>query len=836
VLSVLEDHEGSLWVGTQTGGLNRLVDGNVTTYTRNNGLTNDLVMSVFEDEDGTLWLGTLGGGINFYKNGVLSLFERNHELPSQHITSVLKDSDGVLWAGTLRHGVCRFDEKGIKIFSTREGLTNNMIRCLFEDNDRYLWVGTDNGLNRIKNDNIETFRVNEGLSHNTVMSICQDSEGNFWIGTEKGLTRYNRSGFTTFSDKDGLSGNRIQCLYCDSEKNLWIGTGQNGLNLYKDGRFFSFTTRDNLHNDMIVQVIDDDQGGLWLGSAKGIFKIDKSQLINLSQGKTDKILCYSYTTADGMKSNDCSGGVSPTVVKGKDGKLWFPTTGGVSLIDPEDITYNSIPPKVIVEYLVVDGQRIDLWDVNNPKKLIIPPGKKRFEFYFTALSFIAPNRIRFRHMLDKYDSKTVESGTLRTAQYTKIPPGEYTFSVYACNNDGMWNQKGASITFRLKPYFYQTIWFYAICILSVLGIGLLAFGIRLRRLKKQAEHLTRLVNKRTRELHIRNEELEAIDRMVKTINKEIELNKLLKSILKQALNLFSKAERGSILLLDKKTGLFKVAAYKNYEAKIKKLSFEYDEAIKRYTEGTKQLEEGVYIIRDFKNRAGKEKIKGFPVPKSMLAMTMEIDNKLEGFLVLDNMSDPDAFDHSDLKKLQRFREHAITALIKARTHKKLEEAAITDPLTGLFNRRRLNEIILNESYRFDRSKKAFTLIICDIDNFKLINDKCGHDCGDYILEELAKLMRASIRKQDVVGRYGGEEFLFLLPDTPLEAGKILGEKIRAAIETHDFKFSKKKHRVTVTLGLAEYNRKMDIDLLIKKADEALYTGKQNGRNQVVAGN
>jgi hypothetical protein len=96
-----------------------------------------------------------------------------------------------------------------------------------------------------------------------------------------------------------------------------------------------------------------------------------------------------------MKSNDCSGGVSPSVAKCRDGKLWFPTTGGVSLVDPDNISLNSKPPKVVIENLVVDGQRIDLWDVKNPNKVIIPPGKKRFEFYFTALSFIAPNRIRF---------------------------------------------------------------------------------------------------------------------------------------------------------------------------------------------------------------------------------------------------------------------------------------------------------------------------------------------------------------------------------------------------------------------------------------------------------
>ena len=169
-------------------------------------------------------------------------------------------------------------------------------------------------------------------------------------------------------------------------------------------------------------------------------------------------------------------------------------------------------------------------------------------------------------------------------------------------------------------------------------------------------------------------------------------------------------------------------------------------------------------------------------------------------------------------------------LLKA--YEKLELLARTDPLTHLSNRRDMMEKIEYEKRRCDRSGNSFVLTIGDIDFFKSINDTYGHDAGDYVLTEISALMTTMLRKQDIVGRWGGEEFLLFFPDTPLEGGRIVADKVRHAIEEHTFEFSGETIKVSMTFGVCEYNKGMKIDVCLKKADQALYRGKQNGRNQV----
>ena len=163
----------------------------------------------------------------------------------------------------------------------------------------------------------------------------------------------------------------------------------------------------------------------------------------------------------------------------------------------------------------------------------------------------------------------------------------------------------------------------------------------------------------------------------------------------------------------------------------------------------------------------------------------------------------------------------------------LEKMATTDPLTKLFNRRYMTEKILDEVTRFARNKKTFAIVICDIDKFKNINDSYGHDAGDYILVTISQLMVKSVRLQDTVARWGGEEFLFLLPETELKGGGIVAEVLRKKIEEQNFIYNKTKIPVTMTFGVSVFDREMEYKDVIKNADEALYEGKESGRNKVV---
>ncbi len=177
--------------------------------------------------------------------------------------------------------------------------------------------------------------------------------------------------------------------------------------------------------------------------------------------------------------------------------------------------------------------------------------------------------------------------------------------------------------------------------------------------------------------------------------------------------------------------------------------------------------------------------------------------------------------------------------LKTANHIKLEEAHILleeisrkDPLTSISNRRDIIDKINYETIRFERNQKTFSLVMGDIDHFKSVNDRYGHDCGDYILKALADTIVSTIRKQDIVGRWGGEEFILLLPETNIEGGKITAEKVRIRIEQNNFKYNNKIIPVTITFGVSEHSYNKDIDVCIKEADIALYKGKNNGRNRV----
>jgi diguanylate cyclase (GGDEF)-like protein len=167
------------------------------------------------------------------------------------------------------------------------------------------------------------------------------------------------------------------------------------------------------------------------------------------------------------------------------------------------------------------------------------------------------------------------------------------------------------------------------------------------------------------------------------------------------------------------------------------------------------------------------------------------------------------------------------------SNNKLDIMSRTDPLTGLSNRRDVNEKIEAELVRFERNKNPFSLILGDIDHFKKINDTFGHDAGDYVLVQVAQLMTQSIRRQDVVARWGGEEFLIFLPETNIAGGLKLAEDIRQKIEVEEFCFDQKNIAVTMSFGVCISEAKLPSKSLVKKADDCLYKAKETGRNKIV---
>ncbi len=515
ITSLYEDREGSLWIGTNKGGLHRLRDTAVTTYTTKEGLSHDMISCIVEDRAGNLWIGTERGGVNRLKDGKLNLkLTTRQGLLSNVVYSLMKDSAGDLWIGTSA-GLNRFKTGEITGYTTREGLSDNQFFKLFEDKHGTIWISLRENLNRFHKGKFIGFNREEEIANKSIRCFHEDLQGNLWLGTYgSGLYLFKNGTFTPFSTREGLVDNEVECIYEDENRVLYIGT-RGGLSRLAGGKFTNFTANDGLVDSDVRVILEDATGHLWLAGRAGISRIDQKELLDFAQGKIEKIHPLHLDESDGMKNPWCKDGI-----KTRDGQLWFATDMGTAVIDPNNIKKNTLPPPVVIEEVKADGETIDM---NREKeRLVIPPGKRKIEFYYTGLSFINPSKGKFKLKLAGYDNDWIDVGNARSATYTGLSPGKYTFTVTACNGDGVWNREGTSLSFYLQPYFYQTAWFYLLAGLFVILAGFSLYRFRVRQLQARKEELEALVEMRTRDLKHRTIELENAHRKLQQTTEIIE--------------------------------------------------------------------------------------------------------------------------------------------------------------------------------------------------------------------------------------------------------------------------------------------------------------------------
>jgi diguanylate cyclase (GGDEF)-like protein len=235
----------------------------------------------------------------------------------------------------------------------------------------------------------------------------------------------------------------------------------------------------------------------------------------VAKGKLRAIPWRLFGTADGMESSECNGGNQPAGIRTRNGRLWFATLKGAVVVDPERLSTNAVPPPVQLEEVIVDKRRLE--PVRDAR---IPPGSGALEFHYAGLSFLAPQKVRFRYRLEGFDKEWVDAGTRRAAYYTNTPPGRYRFHVIACNNDGVWNEKGATFSFTLAPHVYQTRWFFSICAGALLFLVTGLYRLRIQNLTHRRSELVRLVGERTRQLEEANTRLAQANRALRRLSSQ----------------------------------------------------------------------------------------------------------------------------------------------------------------------------------------------------------------------------------------------------------------------------------------------------------------------------
>ena len=495
IFSFYADHEGSLWIGRSGAGLERLRPSFISTFAKEDGLPNESVRSVYESSDGSLWMGTQGGGVARLQNGKLTTYGHADGLPSRLVWALAEDRNHDIWAGT-EAGPARFTSRGFVVDPDVQALAGKPVKCFLETRDGDFWIGTDKGgLYRRHNGTLLNFTTKDGLSSNYIRDIHEDRAGALWLATDDGVTRWKDGRFTAYTTKDGLSNRFVRSIHEDRDGTLWFGTYGGGLNRFRDGRFKVYTAADGLFDRTVSQILEDDRGNFWMSSNRGISRVSKKDLDDFAAGRISTFVSISYGSDDGMKNIECNGGSQPAGWKTRDGKLWFPTMGGVVSIDVKSVQHNLTPPPVIIEQI-----RINKTAVDGRGDVQLPAGSGELEIRYAGLSFLSPRRVYFRYRLEGFDKEWQDVGNRRIARYTNIPPGRYRFQVTACNNDGVWNERGASFAFRLQPLFYQNLWYYGLC-----GVFFAAsiFGmhrLRIRRLKLREKELHLRVDERTAEL------------------------------------------------------------------------------------------------------------------------------------------------------------------------------------------------------------------------------------------------------------------------------------------------------------------------------------------------
>ncbi len=493
-----EDREGNWWAGLEADGLVRLHERQFHTAAGGNLAPAKAARSVCQDSDGAVWIGTLSGGLNCRREGNGTNLTVVEDVPQGSVFCVCPDASGRLWISAGNEDLFVREGGAFKQVSP----VVHGVKAILADHTGRVWFGTTSGLffaDRKSPDEIQPFK---GIGRRNVRAMSEDQAGVLWAGTGSGeLYRIAGDTATAFRPTDDQESGAIWSVLADRDGAVWVGTFRGGLLQFRDGQFTRYGKKEGLPDNVICQILDDGRGNLWLGSHQGVFRIGKSELNDMAQGKARFVSCVAYGRSDGLPSLECSGGYQPAAWLGQDGKLWFTTAKGAVWVQPEEIRPNLLPPPVVIEEVLVDGQTKSVGKAGEtgsalpglpPAMLEVPPGKHQFEFRYTGLSLVSPDRIQFRYRLEGADADWIQAGTRRFAHYNFLPHGDYRFHVIACNSDGVWNEAGTALAVKILPHVYETWWFRVLVGMVILSV--VAGTVRhtaTRRLHQKMEQLER---------------------------------------------------------------------------------------------------------------------------------------------------------------------------------------------------------------------------------------------------------------------------------------------------------------------------------------------------------
>jgi signal transduction histidine kinase/ligand-binding sensor domain-containing protein len=515
ITALLRDRDGALWLGTIDQGIYRVHGNKVDHFDTADGLSGKTIWSFYQDREGNIWVVTTEG-IDYFRDLPVVSFSTEEGLKADDVVSVLAARDGTIWVGndgsldSIRDGT-------VSSLPTGKGLPGRQVTSLLEDNAGRLWVGVDDKLWIYQNGHFAEIKRADGGHIGTVAGITEDAEdniwattiapsrklvrirnfivteeaqvqhpfarelaadrhGGIWLGLMNGdLARYRHGNFETFSFHH-VPNQRVRQVVVNPDDSV-LGVTAVGLIGWKDGKLQTMTVRNGLPCDDIFSVVS-DQNNYWLYAQCGLVKISEAQMQQWWDQPSRVLQVKTIDQSDGVRPH--SAVFSPAAARSPDGKLWFANNLVLQTFDPAHRRVNSVVPPVNVEQITADRRSYP-----PTAGVALPALVRNLEIDYTALSFVAPEKVRFRYKLEGHDTTWQEAGTRRQAFYNDLRPGQYRFRVIACNNDGVWNETGALLSFSIRPAYYQTTWFRVLCVATFLSLLWVAYKFRVRQLERR---------------------------------------------------------------------------------------------------------------------------------------------------------------------------------------------------------------------------------------------------------------------------------------------------------------------------------------------------------------
>jgi ligand-binding sensor domain-containing protein len=501
IKSILVAEQGLIWLGTAGSGLIQLKPAEVQMLTEKAGLSGNIILPIYEHPNGEVWVGTAGSGVNRISNGKIVHYNPQSGLANAIVLSIYGTSEAV-YLGTAQ-GLNRFNLKTGKIdqyFSIKDGLASNIIQAVFQDSDHTLWIATRaGGIHKLGEDGkIIRIGLPDKFSNAEFVSIFEDNNKNIWFGSNgSGIVRIDKNAeIKHYLSRQGLAANTIHNFYEDRDGTLWFGT-EMGLACLVDNKFKLFNKSNGLKFNGIYRIIEDGVGYVWLSGNFGLQRISVEELENLKRGNA-QIPVRLFDTSDGMANAEANGGIFPAGWKMKDGSLWFPTVEGIVIAQPKLIDVKEGAVDIHIQTMRFGNEEHTLLE-----DIVVPPGVYNIEIDYTSIDFTKPHTINYYYRLKGLDNEWTYAGNRRTAYFTSLDPGDYTFEVKAEQN-GTWSET-ADLSFVVNPFFYQTTLFKAALFVLLFIAGF--FVKRYHSNYKEEARLKTLVEERTKELKESNERL-----------------------------------------------------------------------------------------------------------------------------------------------------------------------------------------------------------------------------------------------------------------------------------------------------------------------------------------